>query len=225
MQGQAGDVVDAVLSAQWQGHQIELDRQTATLAPAQSPCRAGQPLALNRFQAHGAGHGLYAQGGKPADNEWEWALGASTGHAGRYAAAHMPWRSGRTYTWQLGIDKQGRGSFTVRDGTQVVASERYNAASARLKPGDAMALTVRSAADAGNARISATLTRIQSQSLNLGVATTAAGQQQQAALYKPALAKQGLNAEGTLRLDYTGDAPPAGSRLQFSLQPGNAQCQ
>lgn len=225
VQGQAGDVVDAVLSAQWQGHQIELDRQTATLAPAQSPCRAGQPLALNRFQAHGAGHGLYAQDGKPADNEWEWALGASTVHAGRYAAAHMPWRSGRTYTWQLGIDKQGRGSFTVRDGTQVVASERYNAASARLKPGDALALTVRSAADAGNARISATLTRIQSQSLNLGVATTAAGQQQQAALYKPALAKQGLNAEGTLRLDYTGDAPPAGSRLQFSLQPGNAQCQ
>lgn len=223
--GRAGDEVDAVLSAHTQGHQIELDRQMVTLTPAQSACNAGQPLALNRFQAHGSGHGLFAQGGQPGNSQWEWALGASINHHGRYTAEHMQWKSGRTYTWQLAIDKQGRGSFTVRDGGQVVASERYNAASARLKPGDALALTVRSTADAGNARISATLTRIHNQALNLGVATSAAGQQQQAALYKPALAKNGLNAEGTLRLDYTGDAPPAGSRLQFSLQPGNAQCQ
>lgn len=223
--GRPGDEVDAVLSAQVQGHQMELDHQLLTLTPPQSACNAGQLLALNKFQPHGAGHGLFAQGGKPGSQDWEWALGTSINSYGRYKTVHMQWQAGKTYHWRLVVDKQGRGSFTVRDGAQEVVSERYAAAAAAsLKGGDALALSVRAAGDAGSARISASLTQVQGQAVNLAVATSGAGQQRQAALYQPAIGKS-LNAEGTLRLDYAGDAPPAGSRLQFSLQPGKAHCQ
>ena len=226
-QGQSGDLIDAVLTAQWLGHDIELSRSTAQLSPRNSPCRAGEALATSRFSPMGANQGLFAQGGGGSASshaDWQWALGADTRQRGRYESDRADWVAGKTYTWRLDIDRYGKGQFTVKDGGRTVASESYSSSAAKLKLGNALRVRVQSAADVGTARISASLTRLQGQSVNLSLATQAAGQDQQSAIYQPTLG-QGLSAEGNVRLDYTGNKPPQGTRMQFSVQPGNAQCQ
>jgi hypothetical protein len=231
-QGQAGDWIDGLLTASWQGHLIELDSATAQLAPSQSACRSGEALPTSRFTAVGSSEGLYAKAGKPGSSDWEWAIGATTGQSGRYTSDQLTWQSGKTYNWQLTVNASGQGSFTVKDGASTVANGSYSSysshsshsGSTKMKLGNAIRLGVKAASDVGTAHIAATLTRLEGQSVNVSVATDAANQDRSAALYQPTMAN-GLSAEGTVKLTFSGSAPPQGTRLQMSVQAGNAQCQ
>lgn len=224
VQGQAGDWMDGLLTASWQGHLIELDAANAQLAASQSVCVNGQPLAASRFSPNGSAEGLFAKGGKPGSSDWEWALGQATGQSGRYTTGQRTWQSGKTYQWQLSISAAGQGVYTVKDGSQVVASGIYlGIGSARMKLGNAIRLSVKSAGDVGAARIAAMLTRLQGQSVAASVATEGANQERAVVLYQSSMAS-GLNAEGTVTLTYSGSAPPEGARLQMGVQAGSAQC-
>lgn len=233
VQGQVGDVLEALLTANWQGHQIELAKTSAPIAQNTGACQAGQPLAANRFTAHGAGEGLFAQGGKSGgggssnshsnNGDWEWALGADVRQSGKYVSEHMDWDSGDTYTWYLQVNPNGQGNFTVRDGGRTVASDSY-AASSKLKLGNALRIGVKATGDVGSARIAASLTKLNGQGVSLSLATDAPGQDRGAALYQPGMSG-GYTAEGTLKLNYGGSAPPQGAKLQFSVQGGSASCQ
>jgi hypothetical protein len=223
---QSGDWLDALLTATWQGHQIELARAGTQVVPSQSACQPGQPLSASRFAPHGAAEGLFAQGGKESSggsDAWEWAIGTGVPQSGKSETDHMEWDSGRTYQWQLQVNSSGQGSFSVKDGGRKIAGESFSGHS-RLKLGNALRLAIRTAGDAGNARIAATLTRLDGQSASVNLATDAAGQDKSQAVFQPSLAN-GFSAEGTVKLTFTGKAPPTGARLQMSVQAGTAQCQ
>jgi hypothetical protein len=223
---QTGDWLDALLTASWQGHQIELARASVQTVPSQSACTPRQALEAGRFTPHGAAEGLFARGGKEShggSDSWEWAIGTSVQPGGKYESDHIEWDSGKTYQWQLQVNASGQGSFSVKEGGRTVASESFSGAS-KLRLGNALRLGIRSAGDVGGARIAATMTRLDGQAVNVSLATTGAGQEKSQALYQPTLAN-GFSAEGTVKLTFGSKAPPAGARLQMSVQAGTAQCQ
>lgn len=222
---QAGDWLDAVLTANWQGHQIELARAATQAVASQSACQPGQPLAASRFLPHGMAEGLFAQGGRETSggsDRWEWALGTAVPQSGKSEVDHMEWESGKTYQWQLQINSSGQASFNVKEGGRKVAGESFSGG--RLKLGNALKLAVQAAGDVGGASIAATLTRLDGQATDTAVATDGAGQERSRAIFQPTLAN-GFSAEGTVKLTFAGSAPPAGARVQMSVQTGTASCQ
>lgn len=217
--GQNGDWIDAALTATYQGHQWQLAQTQAQLVTV---CSAGGPLPTSRFKANSGTEGLTARGGAPGSSDWEWQLGRDSTHEVRVQGDWVP---GKTYDWTLAINAAGQGTFTVSDGASVVSSGTYQALGKgyQLRNGDALQLRVASSSDAGAATVAASIVRLAGQSVSAGVATTGPGQSHAVAFYEPALAT-GVTAEGTVRLDFTGSAPPLGTRLQMNVQAGTAVC-
>jgi hypothetical protein len=182
-------------------------------------CHEGWSLPLNRFAGF-AGEGLQAKGGAKGGTDWEWALGA----ASALITSDLTWQAGKSYSWQLGITSAGQGSFSVLDGTSVIAQGSYTNATNKLHLGRAIKLGVTAASDVGSAKIAATLTSVNGQATSMSAATDAPSQNKEAALYLSSIAS-GITAQGTLRLDYSTSAPPQGTRLLMNVQAGNASCQ
>jgi sugar lactone lactonase YvrE len=227
-QAQVGDWLDALLTAQWQGHNIEMATRTAQVtAPILASCPAGGSVSTSRFTAFAEAERLDVRAGKPGNanpaTDWEWGLGANTTAAGQFSAASLDWTSGSTYYWTVTTEPQGKGVFTVRNGTAIVAQGSYDKAAAPLRSGNAIRISVTSASDVGSAKIAASLLKIEGQSVSHSVLTTAANQSNSLVITHPTLAN-GMSAEGTVRLDFTGSAPPLGSKLNFRLSAGTVQC-
>ena len=165
--------------------------------------------------------------GKPGNanpaTDWEWGLGANTGAAGQFSAASLDWTSTTSYYWTLTTDAAGKGTFTVRNGAAIVAQGTYDKPAAKLRNGNALRISASSASDAGSAKISASLLKIEGQSVSHSVITTAANQSNSLVITHPDLSN-GMSAEGTIRLDFAGSAPPAGNKLSFTLNAGTVQC-
>ncbi len=227
-QAQGGDWLDALLTAQWQGHNIELAARTAQVtAPVLASCPAGGTVSTSRFTALAEAERLDVRAGKPGNanpaSDWEWGLGANTNAAGQFSAASLDWTSGTSYYWTVTTDAHGKGVFTVRNGSAIVAQGSYDKAAAQLRSGNAIRISVSSASDVGSAKIAASLLKIEGQSVNHSVLTTAASQSNSLVITHPTL-NNGMAAEGTVRLDFSGSAPPAGSKLNFTLNAGTVQC-
>lgn len=221
---QVGDWLEASLLADWQGHRIELDKDTAQITASVTPsCPAGGTVSTSRFTPFAETERLEIRSGKPGAADWEWGLGANTQTAGQFTQANLDWLSGTSYYWTVTTDAAGKGTFTVRNGASVVAQGTYDKPAAKLRNGNAIRLTVKTASDAGAANIAASLLKIEGQSVSHSVITTAANQSHSLVITHPGLAN-GMTAEGTVRLDFTGSAPPAGSRLNFTLNAGTVQC-
>ncbi len=227
-QAQVGDWLDTLLTAQWQGHGIELATRSAQVsAPVIPSCPAGGTVSTSRFTPFAETERLEVRAGKPGNAnpaaDWEWGLGANTGAPGQSTQANLDWTSGTTYYWTVSTDALGKGVFTVRNGAAIVAQGSYDKPTAKLRNGNAIRLSVTSASDVGSAKIAASLLKIEGQSVNHSVVTTAANQSTSLVITHPDLAN-GMAAEGTVRLDFTGSAPPAGSKLNFTLNAGTVQC-
>jgi hypothetical protein len=223
-QNVVGDWIDGILTADWQGHHIELDTASAQIMPQAIPsCPAGGSVSTSRFTPFAEAERLDVRSGKPGSADWEWGLGSNTQAAGQFAQANLDWQSATSYYWTVSTDAQGKGTFTVRNGANIVAQASYDKPAAKLKNGNAIRLTVKTAVDAGSAKIAASLLKIEGQSVNHSVTTTAANQSNSVVITHPGLTN-GMSAEGTVRLDFTGRAPPQGSRLNFTLNAGTVQC-
>jgi hypothetical protein len=223
-QNQVGDWIDGLLTADWQGHHIELDTASAQIMPLAIPsCSAGGSVSTSRFTPFAETERLDVRSGKVGSADWEWGLGTNTQAAGQFSQSNLDWQAGTSYYWTVTTDAQGKGTFTVRNGTTVVAQASYDKPAAKLKNGNAIRLTVKTAADAGSAKIAASLLKLEGQSVSHSVITTAANQTSSVVITHPGLTN-GMAAEGTVRLDFTGSAPPQGSRLNFTLNAGNVQC-
>jgi hypothetical protein len=218
-QVEAGDWLDSVVTAQWQGQPRRLGQASIQVGAQSSACHDGWTAPPERFTAF-AGDGLQVKGGKSGNVDWEWALGTDAS----YSTAHVSWQSGKSYGWQLGINSAGEGNFSVYDGTILVAQSSYSNSASKLHLGQAIRLGLSSASDVGTARISAAIASLNGQMTQVSLATDAPGQDKAAVLYHSSLAS-GITVQGTVRLDFTGTAPPQGSKLLMTVQPGNASCQ
>jgi hypothetical protein len=218
-QAQLGDWLETVLNVQWQGQTKLVGTALTQVTSQASACHPGWSLAPARFAAF-AGEGVTAKGGRSGNSDWEWALGTSAS----LATADISWVSGKTYGWTLTVNAAGQGTLTVTDGTTQMAQVNYASGANKLRVGNALRLAVSAASDVGGATLSGAVTQINGQAVTMALATTGAGQDKQAIVYLPAQA-QGLSASGTVRMDYTGNSPPVGTRLSMTVQSGQASCQ
>jgi hypothetical protein len=189
------------------------------------PCATSTPRIVNDgyFTPFGAAEGLQARGGAWGD-DWEWGLGADLGTTGRFAAGQHQWVSGRQYGWNVNYDAAGNGRLTVLDGTSAVLSlDVAAAADARLRSGNAVQFGVRAGAAAGQARIDASVTKLQGQAVAGAQATRGDGSYSEGQLTY-LLPAGPLSAAGTVRLSFPDLTPPPGSALRFSVQAGQAAC-
>ena len=185
-----------------------------------------QPDAGLGFTAFSSTEGLNARGGGSGAQNWEWALGADTQKSGLFVSSNQTWVTNRPYAWTLNYDGAGNGSYTVKDGTQTLFTASYASTSVNpLHTGNALGFSVAATANAGTAKMLATVTSINGQTVTGGLATAGNNQPstQSVYYYFPALAT-GFTAKGTLALNFTGNSPPATSNLLFTVNAGNTAC-
>ena len=186
------------------------------------------------FSAFAATQGVQAQGGVLGSsdaNSWEWALGTDVGNtsasAGARTTAQHNWVSGRSYGWRLGIDSAGNGSLAVTDGAATVFAINLPATTAaKLRRGNAVQIGVRATREAGLAKLDASVTQLQGQSVFAGLGTLGDGDYSEAQLswLLPSGTAGTLDARGSVRLAFPDLTPPPGAALRFTVNAGTAQC-
>lgn len=206
----------------------EAGRRWCMRLPACEPA-ANAPGAFDGtgFGAYGEAEGLAVRGGGPAAHNPEWALGSNLERNSRFVANHLEWRSGKNYAWRLTYDGQGNGTYAVSDGSQPLFANTYTAANPRhaLRSGNALEFGVASSAHAGVASIRVAVETINGHAVAGMLATAGSGEVDRQSLhyYSPALAA-GFTAQGTVGLLFTGNRPPHGDALQFTVNSGYSAC-
>jgi hypothetical protein len=190
-------------------------------------CATSAPRAVNDgyFTPFGAAQGLEAHGGG-APGDWQWGLGADTATAGSFASGKMTWVSGKQYGWTLSYDVSGNGTLSVQDGTSTVLTTSFSAtSSARLRVGNALQIGVRATADAGLAKVDASVRLLQGQAVSGAESTLGDGNYSESQLtYLLPSTPAGVRASGTVRLTFPDSTPPAGASLLLTVKAGNTAC-
>ncbi|MFO1495868.1 MAG: choice-of-anchor A family protein [Lysobacterales bacterium] len=231
-----GVVWGTVVAQSWNGMmQINLAAYsgcTVAAPPAASLCTSNPSAPVTvaagqgTFTAFEARERLEVRGGKTGNADWEWGLGTNTQAAGQFSQAQLNWVSGKSYRYILNYDGQGSGSFQVLDGTTSLFTNQFTGSTGRaLRAGNALELYVKSSAGNGAAKIATTVTRLEGAAQTGSLTTLGDNLLNEARLtyFSPALA-DGFTLEGTVRLDFSGSAPPTGSRLNFFVTAGNLTC-
>jgi Bacterial Ig-like domain len=168
---------------------------------------------------------LEVQGGRIGTAGWEWALGTNTQTAGKYASANLDWVSARSLDWTLSYDGKGGATVIVKNGTSQVVSLSYSATPDGMITGNALKFSAATTADAGTAKINATVTSINGQGVTGSFATAGNSTASTSSLvyYFPAL-KTSSVSKGTIKFTFTGSAPPQDARMDFTVTAGNLTC-
>jgi choice-of-anchor A domain-containing protein len=167
---------------------------------------------------------LEVRGGRTGAADWEWGLGTNTQTAGQFVQEHLNWTSGKSYRLVLSYNGQGGGSYQVFDGNTSLFTKSFSAMPG-LRTGNAVELYAKSSAGTGNAKVIVNLTRLKGSVYNEMLQTLGnnAFSEAKAVFFSPALSS-GFELEGTVKLEFTGTAPPTGSRLNFLVTAGNLSC-
>ena len=118
-------------------------------------------------------------------------------------------------------------SFSVSDAGVTLFSGNYVANPGyELGSGNALQLGVTALPEAGVARMEAAITNVGGQSVAGAIATRgdATYSESQLTWFLPDLL-QAFTAQGTLRLTFPAETPPAGDQIRFGLGAGNVTCQ
>ncbi len=169
---------------------------------------------------------LEVRGGRTGTADWEWGLGSNTQSAGQFVSEHLNWIHGKDYRFVLRYDGQGSGSYQVLDGSNLLFTKTFNAGPGRqLRTGNALELFAKTNAGQGSARVVTTLNRLENGSYSETLQTAGDNNYSEvrSIYFSPALV-DGFELEGTIRLEFTGTAPPTGSRLNFFVTAGNLTC-
>lgn len=213
------DIARLVLEtgARWQ--------RLAPVCATDVPPRTVHPAAFYPFASN---ERLEIRSGRRGAADWEWGVGTNTQQAGRFAQiANIDWIDKRDFTWTLDYQTDGRAILVVRDGATVRGTATFTppASSPGMRSGSGLRLYVRAVADTAPATITGRVTEVNGAptSLELSAANTAPGSESVAALEFPPMAA-GLSARGSVRLTFTGLAPPNGSRLSMTVTAGDVAC-
>lgn len=218
----------ALLPVLWSSLMFALGANAQTTASTSSTnCSPTEPRIDNSgtFIAINDLKRLEARGGRTGTTGWEWALGANTQTTGKYSSANLDWVSGRVLDWTLTYDGKGGAAVVVKNGTSQVASLAYSSSTDGMTTGNALKFTVTSTADAGTAKINATVNSINSKGVTGTLATAGNSTASTSSLvyYFPAL-KTSSVSKGTIKFTFTGTSPPQDARLDFTITAGNVTC-
>jgi choice-of-anchor A domain-containing protein len=233
-----GVVWGSVVAKSWNGMmQINLAQYAGCTAagsgtPPPSLCttQPAAPVLLGTgdgvFSAFEARERLEVRGGRKGAADWEWGLGVNTQSAGQFVQSNLDWVSGKNYRFVLNYDGIGNGRMQVFDGATSLFVRDFTAnGAAGLRAGDALDLHVQSSTGTGNSKITVNATQLNGKALSESIATIGNGNVSEARLtYFYPVMRSGLQLEGSVRMDFPGNAPPTGSRLSFTVNAGNLSC-
>ncbi|MFN9972629.1 MAG: choice-of-anchor W domain-containing protein, partial [Phycisphaerae bacterium] len=167
---------------------------------------------------------LEVRAGRPGNQDWEWGLGNNTQQAGQFITAQLNWVNDRVYSYTLTYNGAGAATLTVSDGSTTLFTRSW---ATGMDTGNALRFYIKANAGigAGN-RISATITAINGQAVNESLATSGNNLfEEQARFFTSEGLRTGFTVEGTVKLTFTGSAPPQGSRLNLMVNAGNIACE
>ena len=167
---------------------------------------------------------LEVRAGRPGNQDWEWGLGNNTQQAGQFITAQLNWVNDRVYSYTLTYNGAGAATLTVSDGSTTLFTRSW---ATGMDTGNALRFYIKANAGigAGN-RISATLTAINGQAVNESLATSGNNLfEEQTRFFASEGLRTGFTVEGTVKLTFTGSAPPQGSRLNLMVNAGNIACE
>lgn len=198
------------------------------LAPVCATGVPPRPVHPAVFYPFASNERLEIRSGRRGAADWEWGVGANTQQAGRFAQiANIDWIDKREFTWTLEYLADGRAVLVVRDGTTIRGTATFTppAGSAGMRSGTGLRLYVRAVADTAPATITGRITEINgaATSVEFTAANSAPGSESTAVLEFPPMAA-GLSARGSVRLTFSGLAPPNGSRLSMTVTAGDVAC-
>ncbi len=209
---------------------LEITQRSSCGITATSLCLS-QPAApvvigpnAGTFTAFASVERMEVRGGKKGGSDWEWGLGTNTQAAGQFVQADLDWTSGKSYRFTLSYDAQGNGRVQVFDGSSSLFVRDFNAnGGVGLRTGDAIDLHVLASNGVGNATLTVATTQLNGKALTQTLATSGNNSEARLSLFYPPL-RSGINLEGTVRLNFSGNAPPDGTRLSFLVKAGNLSC-
>ncbi len=167
---------------------------------------------------------LEVRAGRPGNQDWEWGLGTNTQQAGQFITAQLNWVNDHVYSYTLTYNGAGAATLTVSDGSTTLFTRSW---ATGMDTGNALRFYIKANAGigAGN-RISTTITAINGQAVNESLATSGNNLfEEQARFFTSEGLRTGFTVEGTVKLTFTGSAPPQGSRLNLMVNAGNIACE
>ncbi len=167
---------------------------------------------------------LEVRAGRPGNQDWEWGLGTNTQQAGQFVTAQLNWVNDQVYSYTLTYNGAGAATLTVSDGSTTLFTRSW---ATGMDTGNALRFYIKANAGIGaDNRISATITAINGQAVNESLATSGNNLfEEQARFFASEGLRTGFTVEGTVKLTFTGSAPPQGSRLNLMVNAGNIACE
>ena len=204
----------------------------ATSAFGQTPlpaCPVGVPVVdtSGTFKPFHPLERLHVEPARLFDPDWDWRLGANTQQPGGYVGGEVRWYHGKSYGYVLTYNADGSGRIVVNDDGKVLIDKTYNKPGAPLHNGNALHLSVDSAAALrAGTKIRLAVDSINGQAVNTSVETAGTRQPSERSVVLASTSlTTGSTITGTILITFGGGILPKLTKLNATITAGRIACE